>query len=135
MQKSVHITTPDCPLEEAAHLMLVEDIGCLPVMDDDKIVGIITDNDIFQSLVSFLGGDQAGARFTLDLPNKPGTLAKVAQTVANSGGNIVSVTTWDSKLDGNLYITIKEQGADYASLKQALADLPDVDIVDMRDNA
>lgn len=133
MSHKVFSTTPECPLEEAARLMLDEDVGCLPVLKDKKIVGIITDTDIFQSLVMLLGGGQEGARFTLRLPHKPGKLAQVAKTVAESGGNIVSVTTWHSNKDDTAYITIKEHGADYLTLKQALDDLEEVDVVDLRE--
>lgn len=134
MTHPVLTTSPDCPLEEAARLMFTNDIGCLPVIEGDKVVGIITDTDIFESLAELLGGGKEGARFTLYLPNRPGVLAQVAQTVADAGGNIVSVTTWHCKSDDKAYITIKEQGADYATLKQTLDDLPDVNVIDIREN-
>ena len=38
-------TTPNTPLEEAAAVMLRKKIGCLPVIDKGKIVGIITESD------------------------------------------------------------------------------------------
>ncbi len=131
MSHPVYTTTADCPLEEAARLMLEQGIGSLPVMENDKLVGIITDTDIFKALSMLLGGGVDGARFTLHLPDKPGILAKVAQMVADAGGNIVSVTAWDSAIDGRSYITIKEQGADYTQLKPAL-DASDFEVVDMR---
>jgi acetoin utilization protein AcuB len=134
MSHPVHTTTPDCPLEEAARLMLANGIGCLPVVEGDRLVGIITDTDIFESLVDLLGGGQEGARFTVFLPNRPGALAKVAQAVADAGGNIVSVTTWRCKSGDQACITIKEQGANYPALKQALANVPNVDVVDIREN-
>lgn len=131
MSHPVFTTTPDCPLEEAARLMLDKNIGCLPVMESDRVVGIVTDTDVFESLVKLLGGGESGARFTLHLADKPGVLAKVAQTVANAGGNIISITTWHDQNDGKAYITIKEQGADFAQLKPALEAL-DAEVVDMR---
>ena len=134
MSHPVFTTTPDCPLEEAARLMLDRDIGCLPVMENDKLVGIITDTDIFKALSMLLGGGDEGSRFTLHLPDKPGILARVAQIVADAGGNIVSVTTWDSKIDDRAYITIKEQGADFAQLKPAL-DESDFEVVDVREQS
>jgi acetoin utilization protein AcuB len=130
MKHPVYTTTPNCPLEEAARLMLEHRIGCLPVMENDKLVGIITDTDIFESLATLLGGGQAGARFTVHAPDKPGVLAKVAQTVANAGGNVVSATVWYS--EGKAYITIKEQGANFANLKAAL-DALDIEVVDVRE--
>ena len=46
-------TSPDTPLVKAAQLMLENNISTLPVMDDDKLVGIITESDIFYAFVEF----------------------------------------------------------------------------------
>jgi len=131
MSHPVYTSTPDCPLEEAARLMLDKNIGCLPVMESDQVVGIITDTDVFESLVKLLGGGESGARFTLHMADEPGMLAKVAQIVASAGGNITSVTTWHSRKDGKAYITFKEQGTDFAQLKSAL-DTLDVEVIAVR---
>ena len=48
MVKDVITTTENTPIEEAAHLMLDNKIGCLPVISDDSLVGIITESDIFR---------------------------------------------------------------------------------------
>ena len=135
MKRPVHTTTPDCPIEEAARVMLSEDIGCLPVVEGGKVVGIVTDTDIFRVLVALLGGGEEGARFTLQVANKPGILAKVAQIVADAGGNIISVTAWHDEGDDPqaAYITIKEQGARFAQLKPGLQAL-DAELVDLQEN-
>jgi len=67
--------------------------------------------------------------------NEPGILAKVAQIVADAGGNIISVTAWHdkSRVPPAAYITIKEQGADFAQLKPGLEAL-DVELIDLREN-
>ena len=44
----------DALLVEAAQMMLAYKISALPVMDDDKLVGIITESDIFRALVTRL---------------------------------------------------------------------------------
>jgi acetoin utilization protein AcuB len=113
--------------------MLARRIGCLPVVEDNRVVGLITDTDIFESLVMLLGSGQEGARFTLRLPDRPGMLARVAQAVADAGGNIISVTTWQSKDDGKGYITIKEGGANFARLEQALDALEETELVDLHE--
>jgi acetoin utilization protein AcuB len=135
MTHPVHTTAPDCPIEEAARVMLSEDIGCLPVVEGGKVVGIITDHDIFGVLVTLLGGGEEGARFTLQVANKPGVLAKVAQIVADAGGNIISVTAWHEEGSASpaAYITIKEQGANFAQLKPGLESL-DAELIDLREN-
>ena len=131
MSHPVFTITQDCPVEEAASLMLRESVGCLPVIDNDRVIGIITDTDIFSTLVTLLGGGRDGARFTVHLPDKPGMLAKLAQIVADAGGNIISVTTWNSLEDDKAYITIKEQGAAFEQLKPAL-DAFDAEVIDLK---
>jgi acetoin utilization protein AcuB len=46
----------DCPLEEAARIMVDHKIGSLPVLKENKLVGIITETDIFKTFVELLGG-------------------------------------------------------------------------------
>lgn len=48
MSKELHVTAPDTPLVEAAATMLEHKIGCLPVSDDGKLVGIITESDFLK---------------------------------------------------------------------------------------
>ena len=46
MTRDVRLIRPDQTIRDAAHLMAELDIGCLPVEDDDRMVGMITDRDI-----------------------------------------------------------------------------------------
>ncbi|HTE53730.1 MAG TPA: CBS domain-containing protein [Kofleriaceae bacterium] len=43
-------TTPDTPLTEAAEVMLHRKVGCLPVLDGDRLVGILTEADFVAHL-------------------------------------------------------------------------------------
>ncbi len=45
MKTDVVTTTPDTPLTDAAYTMLVNKLGCLPVLEGDKLVGILTEGD------------------------------------------------------------------------------------------
>ncbi|HDD24515.1 MAG TPA: CBS domain-containing protein, partial [Chloroflexi bacterium] len=65
MERSVVTVSPDCPLEEAANLMMTHKIGCLPVLEDDRLLGIVTETDIFQQLVSISGGGSPSLRLTV----------------------------------------------------------------------
>ena len=132
MRHPVYTVNGNCSLEEAAALMLKHDIGCLPVMENDTLVGIITDTDVFRAFVSMLGGSEEGARFTVRLANIPGMLAKLAQSVTDAGGDIFSVTTWHNEGEEDSYVTIKERGANFAQLKQALDGL-DAEVLDVRE--
>jgi len=46
MTKDIRLTNPDQTIREAARMMSEEDVGALPVAEDDRLVGMITDRDI-----------------------------------------------------------------------------------------
>lgn len=133
MTSPVVTITPQCPMEAAAGIMIDRKIGSLPVMDDDKLVGIITETDIFKAFVNVLGGFVDGIRLTIELPDLPGQLARIAEDVAAVNGNIVAVTTTNLNQDATSEVTIKEMGADEAALKARL-EAHDIKIVDLRSN-
>jgi CBS domain-containing protein len=55
MITEVLTTTPDTPIAEAAHLMMANKVGCLPVIQGDEIVGILTEGDF----VAVAAGEKA----------------------------------------------------------------------------
>lgn len=58
MTRDVRMVRPDQPIREAAHLMAELDIGALPVQDNDRLVGMITDRDIaVRAVAEGLGAD------------------------------------------------------------------------------
>ncbi len=46
MTKAPKTVTSDTTVEEAARTLKAEDIGSLPIVDDDRLVGVVTDRDI-----------------------------------------------------------------------------------------
>ena len=46
MTRDVHLLSPQQTIREAASIMADIDAGALPVGDDDRLVGMITDRDI-----------------------------------------------------------------------------------------
>lgn len=124
----------DCSMEEAARIMIEEKIGCLPVMDGKKLVGIITETDIFKVLTRILGGGEGGIRVTIEVPDRVGQLANVTKQIADAGGNIHAVTAIESADEENWEITIKEEGADESTLKEKFS-LAKIKIIDIRKSA
>ncbi len=87
-RENVITTEPEVALEEAAQIMIGEKIGCLPVMEDDIVVGIITEIDMMAQLTDLLGGNVPGVRLTIRMPNKKGELAKVTSAISEQGWGI-----------------------------------------------
>jgi len=52
MKTEVTTVTPDAPLTEAAKIMVERKIGCLVVVEDKKILGIITESDFVKLALS-----------------------------------------------------------------------------------
>jgi acetoin utilization protein AcuB len=111
MSRPVITVEGDCPLEEAARIMVESKVSCLPVMEGEKLVGIITETDVFKSLVEVLGGEEEGLRFIFRVPDQVGQLALVSNRIAEAGGNILAVTTSRVQEDGMRQVMIKETGA------------------------
>lgn len=131
MSKPVVTVQGDCPIEEAARIMVENKISCLPIMDGNKLVGIITETDIFKVLVDALGGQEAGLRITLRIPEEVGQLASIAGHIASAGGNIVAVTTSRLMEGDHRQVTIKEMGADPDALKKQIQS-SGLEVVDLR---
>jgi len=122
MSRPVFTVEGDCPVEEAARIMVDHKIGSLPIMEGDKLVGIITETDIFKVLVEVLGSQEGDSRISLLLPEKMGMLAKVASGLAEIGGNILAVV-FTRKVGGlSREVMIKERGADPNALNRTLSD-------------
>ena len=93
MTRDVITITPDTPVEEAALLMRERKVGGLPVVEDGKLVGIITESDIFEVMIKVMGVRQGGTRLTLEIEDRPGSLAEALSPIKKHGVNILSVVT------------------------------------------
>ncbi len=121
VMSSPPITVPeDAPLEEAARVMVEKKIGCLPVMRNGILAGMITETDIFETFVEILGGGEASLRITVQVSDVRGALARLAGVIARLGGNICSVARFQSKDPEHCYITFRLEGVDEDVLVSAL---------------
>ena len=93
MAKDVVTAAPDDPIDWAANTMRERGINCLPVLERDELVGIVTSSDVMGSLVYLLGAHEPGSRMEVIVPDRPGTLAGVAGLIGELGINIVSVVS------------------------------------------
>jgi len=133
MVQDLITTTEDMPIEEAAQLMLDHKIGCLPVLRDDRLVGIITESDVFQTFMELFAARQKGLRITIEVPDQEGELAKVAQAIADQGGYIAACGTFMAEEPTMYGLVLKVRNVDRAVLTEALAQIPGDTIVDVRE--
>jgi len=131
MTKEVITTCVDCPIEEAARIMADRKIGALPVMDDDRLVGIITETDLFKIFLELFGARKAGIRATLLVKDEPGKLSEVTNAIRQLGANIISVGTFMGKDPSTGMVTIKVENTTVDALTQSLKPLVE-QVVDIR---
>jgi len=112
--------TEDTPIEEAARVLVDNNIGGLPVLRDGKLVGIITESDVFKVFLEMFASRQKGVRMTMVVPEERGELAKLSGAVSAIGGNIVALGTFLGEDASQTLLTMKVQDVTAESLQKAL---------------
>jgi len=133
MTKKVISVTSDTVLEEAARVMVDNDIGGLPIVDSGKLVGIITESDIFKVFMELFGARSSGLRVTLLVPDKPGEISALGQAIFEKGGDIISLGTFLGTDASNSTCTVKVVGLGVEELKEALTGPCCIEIIDIRE--
>jgi acetoin utilization protein AcuB len=94
MVKEVISCGPDTLVEEAGQLMRDKGIGCLPVVEQGRLVGIVTDDDILDFLLAITGCNlKDTARIAVHLPDQTGELGRLLQAINRQGGYIATVVS------------------------------------------
>jgi acetoin utilization protein AcuB len=124
---------PDIPLEEAARIMADNKIGGLPVMEDGKLVGIITETDIFKVFLEMLGARDPGIRLTLEMPERKGEIARLTTAIARLGGNILALGGFQGEDPTTGVVTVKVEDVTAEELEAAVRDLG-MDVLDTRES-
>ena len=85
MKKKVVTVSPDTSVEQAAAIAQKNRVGCLPVLEGNKVVGIVTTNDFFYKILNpLLGLGQAGKRIIISRAGEPEGMHKVLDIVRRS---------------------------------------------------
>ena len=121
MIKDVKTISPDAELEDGIYLMRQNKINVLPVLDGTKLVGIITNNDIFDAFLKLTGYYEGGTRIQLKiLEDKKGVLARVAKILADHDFSILTVIV-DHQVNATI-LEIQLASKETEEIKQLLTD-------------
>lgn len=97
-------------MEEAAEKLLTHDIGCLPVVNDqNKVTGILTQNDIYKAFLDMLAWKKSGSRIVLGVPEGIGVLEKVMGLFASENVSVNTLSVYELN-DTDSKILIKTKG-------------------------
>ena len=132
MASPVITVSPVTPLEEAARIMVDNKIGGVPVLEQGKLVGIITETDIFKVLLDVLGARVPGVRFALAVHEGKGILASLTKDILDLGGNIISLVTSEGDSPDERLITVKVNDVDAEALRDTL-ESHDIRVLDFRE--
>ncbi len=120
MSKKVLTVKRDTPIEEAARIMADNKLGGLPVVDDNKVVGIITETDLFKVFLELMGAREKGIRVTAQVEDKPGQLAKITKAISDAGGNFIAFGQFTGPDAGSRLVTFKVAGLKKDAVKAAV---------------
>ena len=97
MTKNVRTIGPDTTVEEAAKIMVDDDLSCLPVIEGEKLVGIVSKSDMFKVLYELFGSLVKGTRVTFLFNQRSGEISRLSTALANKGFDIISIGTFVDK--------------------------------------
>ena len=132
MTREVLTVQADTPIEEAARLMADNKIGGVPVMKADKVVGMITETDLFKIFLELMGARTKGIRVTAIAEDHPGQLAKITKAIADAGGNFISFGQFATEDGKTVIVTFKVAEMKLEDVKKTLSKVV-VKFVDVRE--
>lgn len=106
MTKAVISVSPDTTVEEATMIMHEEDVGCLPVLENGKLIGIITERNIYDALTKMFGLDRPGVRVTVQVKDRVGVIADLTTIIKSLNLAIISLATYAASAE-SAYIVVR----------------------------
>lgn len=111
MVKKIITVTPGTTIERAGRIMQENRISALPVMENEKLVGIITTTDVMGVLLDAIGIDGESARFVVLVEDRVGMIAEVSRILKEEQINIRSLVSWPEKAYPGIYQVVLRVGA------------------------
>jgi acetoin utilization protein AcuB len=109
MNKNVITGHPLDFVEEVSAIFYEHKIGCLPIVEAKKLVGIITETDLLHTFVQLTGAHQPGSQIDIRVPNKAGMLSEVASVIRERKVNILSVLVYPWKDESHKILVFRVQ--------------------------
>ena len=109
LMKKPRCITEDTTVEDAAKIMIDDDLSCLPVVDaNDKLLGIVSKSDMFKLLSELFGSSEKGLRVTFSINEGKGQIAKITNALVLAGYDMISIGTFvDKKKRDSILTTLK----------------------------
>jgi len=112
MIKKIITISSGTTIETAALIMQENRISALPVMEEEKLVGIITTTDVMEVLLRAIGVDEGSTRFIVLVKDRIGIVAEVSKLLKEQQISIRSLVTWPAKKYPGIYQLIMRVAAE-----------------------
>lgn len=114
---------PETPIEKAALLMMQKRVEGLPVLDSGrKLVGILTEGDVFRALVELTGVGKQRIRISLLVPDESGSIREVADICRSRGATIDSILGSYAKVpSGQRELVMRVEGPGVEEIRATLS--------------
>ena len=118
MSKNPISVPPDLTVEETAEVLLNNKISGAPVVDDTgKVVGTITQTDLFRVLIALTGVGKRGIQFAFQTEDRPGSIKELADIIRRYGGRMVSIlSSYENVPTGYRKVYIRMHGIERSKL-------------------
>ncbi len=132
--KDVITIEPDCTIESAARVMVERKIGCLPVLEEGIVVGILTEADLLAQLMEMMATRVPGVRVTVRMPDQKGELARLVSAISSQGWGIMALGGAPSPREPDHWdAVVKIRRVPKEDVVAALSQVPGQTIIDARE--
>lgn len=95
MAKKMFTVDPDTLLDQAASTMAENNLGVLVVLEDNNLVGLITDKDIFKAFIDISGSNEPGTTVVVELSqDREGVIEEIGDALVESENNLTHMTVY-----------------------------------------
>ena len=104
MHKNPPTISADAMLEEAAIVMRDSKVEILPVMDEDKVVGVITESDVLDAFIDINGAREPGTRLVIEADDQPGVMSRLARVTGELETNITHIAVYRTGMESSFVL-------------------------------
>ncbi len=120
MEKKVLTIAPDDLLEDAIYRMRQNNVGVLPVMEGEQLVGMITNNDIFDAFLKITGYNDGGARVSLQITeDHKGILADITRLLSDNDLSILTIVV--NRMELTTIVEIQVESRNTEKIREILS--------------
>jgi len=121
MVKNPFTISPDMPVEEALQLGQEKGYGAFPIVEDRRLIGVVTESDIVRIMTRILGVKENGRRIDIKVSNKFGNMKKIMNILDKNKTVLLSTMTLPpEEWEKDWIVVLRVQSEDIESIANQL---------------